>query len=93
MKPQLIKRSLIENLYKEIKFYLETSKDENEILSLQKQFKSITLKLDGIRKENIKTDPGTLCLLRLRRRPIPCQRRLPAKTRDHHKARPNRNRA
>lgn len=45
----------LENLYKEIKFYLETSKDENEVLSLQKQFKSMTLKLDGIRKENIKT--------------------------------------
>jgi hypothetical protein len=42
------------NLYKEIKFYLNSTASPKEIIDLQKQFKRDTNKLDIIRKEDIR---------------------------------------
>jgi radical SAM protein with 4Fe4S-binding SPASM domain len=44
----------LNNLYNEIKFYLKSSESQEEIFELQKKFKKETLKLDNIRKENIR---------------------------------------
>jgi sulfatase maturation enzyme AslB (radical SAM superfamily) len=42
------------NLYTEVKFYLNSTNSPEETIQLRQQFKRDTIKLDGIRKENIK---------------------------------------
>ena len=44
----------VENMYNEIKFYLQATISPEEILELQKKFKDETIKLDKIRNENIR---------------------------------------
>ena len=47
-------RRWLSNLYNEIKFYLNSTMSPVEIVEAQKRFKRDTIKLDAIRKEDIR---------------------------------------
>jgi uncharacterized protein VirK/YbjX len=47
-------RRWIANLYNEIKFYLNSTLSPVEIVEIQKKFKADTIKLDAIRKEDVR---------------------------------------